>query len=535
MARTKTSTSSASKEKVAYVSGEVGKPNQSVAAIREQYKQESEKQKINYASASEDKIKKTLRDLSKSSTTSNLSTTDKNTVRGYLTGNIYANSNNLIAASKYLYYRSPIYSQIIDKYASMYCLNCRMIQPPYTFSNGLDNDALKVYDETLDYLDILSLQNNINTALVNMYICDISYNLFFHDDTGSFFYPIDPTEAAIESIYNIKDGGICLGFAIDMSKWKNAQRQSLIEWLGEPLSSMWNEYQATGIKYIHVPAEYSFVLKKRINSLDNIIPPLLPYLSQFANLNDLIDNQASADEISFYKMIYLPLKTLNSAKNSDDWEITPDLAIDYFKIASDEAIPAGISSAVIPGDELKTIEFSDNVSEDVNRVENSQQQILGGMSGMGALINSNKAINNTELIKNALRAESAYVLNGVLGQIEAWTNIQLALNNSNYCHVSYLPVTIFTKEEYRKALHEANTYAFSYRLAYGTLLDFSERETMASLLFETQLLGLQNIMKYPLQSSYTQSGNSDQGQVGEGAPEKDSGELSPSGERSRNS
>ena len=84
-------------------------------------------------------------------------------------------------------------------------------------------------------------------------------------------------------------------------------------------------------------------------------------------------------------------------------------------------------------------------------------------------------------------------------------------------------------------MHEANTYAFSYRLAYGTLLDFSERETMASLLFETQLLGLQNIMKYPLQSSYTQSGNSDQGQVGEGAPEKDSGELSPSGERSRNS
>lgn len=535
MARKKTSTSSASNEKVAYVSGEVGKTNQSVAAIREQYKQEAEKQKINYASASEDKIKKTLRDLTKNATTSSLTTTDKETVRGYLTGNIYANSNNLIAASKYLYFRSPIYSQIIDKYASMYCFNCRMIQPPYTFSKGLDNKALKLYDETLDFLDILSLQNNINVALTNMYICDISFNLFFHDDTGSFFYPIDPTEAVVDSIYNIKGGGICLGFAIDMSKFRSAQRQSLIEWLGEPLTSMWDEYQSTNIKYIHVPAEYSFVLKKRINSIDNVIPPLLPYLSQFANLNDLIDNQATADEVSFYKMIYLPLSTLNSAKNSDDWKITPDLAIDYFKIASDEAIPAGISSAVIPGDELKTIEFSDNVSEDVNRVENSQQQILGGMSGMGALINSNKAINNTELIKNALKAESAYVLNGVLGQIEAWTNIQLALNSSNYCHIHYLPVTIFTKEDYRKTLLEANQYSYAYRLAYGTLLDFSERETMASLLFETQLLGLPDIMKYPLQSSYTQSGDSEQGQVGEGAPEKDAGDLSPSGERSRNS
>ena len=233
-------------------------------------------------------------------------------------------------------------------------------------------------------------------------------------------------------------------------------------------------------------------------------------------------------------MIYLPLSTLNSAKNSDDFKVSPDLAIDYFKIAADTAIPNGVSSAVIPGDELKTIDFSDNVSEDVNRVENSQQQILGGMSGMGALINANKAINNTELIKNALKAESSYALAGVLPQVEAWTNLQLMLNVSNYCHVSYIPITIYTKEDYRKTLLEANQYGYSYRLAYGTLLGFTERQTMAALKFETEVLGLQDIMKFPLQSSYTASGNDEVGQVGQGRPEKDSGDLSPSGERSRN-
>lgn len=534
MARTKTSTTSASKEKVATVKGEVGRPNQSVAAIREQYKLEEEKQKVNFANASEDKVMRALRDLSKNVATPNLTTTTKETIRGYLTGNIYSNAQNLIMASKYLYFRSPIYAQIIDKYASMYCFDCRIIEPYYDFSKGLDlNKSLKQFDSTLEYLDILSLQNNIKGPLTNMWLCDISFNLYFKDEFGAFFYPIDPSEAVIDGIYET-ESGFCFSMALDMTKWRSQARQQLIEFLGSPLAEMYREYESTNVKYIHCPVEYSFVIKKRINSYDSIIPPLLPYLNQLASLNDLVDSQALADDISFYKLIYLPLKTLNAAKNADDFEVSPDLAIEYFKIAADTAIPNGVSSAVIPGDKLETIDFSDNVSEDVNRVENSQQQILGGMSGMGALINANKAINNTELIKNALKAESSYALSGVLEQVEAWTNLQLSLAVSNYCKIKYLPITIYTKEDYRKNLLEANQYGYMYRLAYGTLLGFSERQSMAAFKFESDVLGLQDIMKYPLQSSYTSTNEGEKGQVGEGRPEKDSGDLSPSGERSRN-
>ena len=538
MARTKSSTnSSASKTtktpKVAKVTGTVGKPSQSVAAIKEQYTLESEKQKASYAKASEDKVMRTIRDIAKNGQLTSLSTTDKEKIKGYLTGNIYSNALNLINASKYLYFRSPIYQQIIDKYASMYCFDCRKVEPPYTFSKGLDNNATRVMDDTLNFLDILSFQNTSQGPLINMWLCDVSFNLFFHDDYGSFFWPIDPSEAVIDSIYEA-DGGNCFGFAINMSKWRSQQRQDLIEFLGSPVREMYEEYLRTGISYIHVPAEYSFVIKKRVNDIYNIIPPLLPYLMQLANLNDLVDAQGTADQLSFYKMIYMPLKTISGSKVSDDFQITPDLALDYFKIAADMAIPDGVSSAVVPGDELKTIDFSDNVTENVNRVESSQQQILGGMSGMGALINANKAINNTELIKNALRAESSYALFGVLPQIEAWTNLQLALNLSERCKVSYMPITIYTKEDYRKTLLEANQYGFTYRLSYGTLLGYTERQTMASIMFEQNVLGLQDIMQYPLQSSYTASGNSETGEVGQGRPEKDAGDLSPSGERSRN-
>lgn len=526
---------SVSKQPVATVKEKVGKPNQSVAAIREQHKFEEERQMKMYANAKEDKVMRTIRDISQNVSTPTITTTDRDTIRGYLTGNIYANAKNLINASRYLFYRSPIYNKMIYTIAGMYCLDARMLTPDYSFVKGMDfNQSLKQYDDTLKFLDILNLQNNMNPVLVNTWIDDVSFNLFFKDDDGSTFWHIDPNEAIIDSIYMYR-GGWCYGFALDMSKWRSAQKQALIEWLGEPLASMWKEYQSDGIKYVHVPAEYSMVLKFHTDMMDSIIPPMLHNLIPLANLNDLADTQASADELSYYRMIYLPLPTMSGAKNPDEFEVTPDLAIDYFKIAADNAIPRGVSSAVIPGKELKTIDFSDNVSEDVNRVENSQQQILGSSGGIGALLNGNKLVNNSALIKAALKSESAYVLNSILPQIETWTNLQLYMNVSKPCRVNLLPVTIHTKEDYQKTLLEANQYSFSYRLAYGTLMDISERETMASLMFETQVLKLQDLMKYPLQSSYTTSNDGEKGTVGEGRPEIENPmDLTPEGERSRN-
>ena len=532
MARTKGTTNSASKPNTAKVTGKVGRPNQSVAAIKEEFKQQEERQKLKYASASEEKVMKTIRDITKTATSSSLKTTDKSTVRGYLTGNIYSNSNNLIQASRYLYYRSPIYNKMCNLYADMYCLDCRKLTPNYDFTKGYDEaKSLKQFEATAKFLDITNPNDTMFAPLLNMWIEDVSFNLYFKDDTGTMFWRIDPSEAIIDSEYLI-DGASCYGFAMDMSKWKNAQRQQLIEWLGSPLTEMYKEYEKTGIKYIHVPAEYSFVLKFRTDIMDAIIPPLLAYLLSLANLNDLTDSQATADELSFYRMIYLPLKVLSGAKNSDDWEITPDLAIKYFQIAADNAIPAGVSSAVIPGDKLETIDFSDSVSDDVNRVENSQQQILGSAGGAGALLNATKAVNNTALINAALKSESAYVLTSVLPQIKAWLNLQMEFVNSNRCHIDLMPVTIYTKEDYRKSLLESCQYGYTYRLAYGTLLGFTERQTLAELYFETQTLKLQELMKYPLQSSYTTSNTGDSGEVGR--PQVDDTELSPSGERSRN-
>lgn len=518
----------AKKPEVTTVSEPVGKPNLSVNEIKDIYQHDWERQQRNYANAKD--AVKYLRDLSKSIKSRTIETTDREKVRQFLTGNIGGNGKCLIKASRYLYYRSQIYNKLVHFYADMYCLECRSVTPQFDFTKGMmSQDALKQFNDTLNFLDIMNLKNNFNEVFINLWIEDASFNLFFYDKTGSMFYRIEPDECIFDSKYMIGPG---LGFAMDMSKWKSPERQLLIEQLGSPLKEMWDEYKRTGIKYVHVPDKYSAAFKLRLDLWDSVIPPIIAMFGQLANLNDLTDIQADADELSIFKLIYYPLKILNGGK-TDDFEVTPDLALDYFNRMVQEALPANVSAAAIPGDELKVIDFSNNTTQEIDRVEQSQSQILGSAGGAGALLDAQRAINNTALINAALKNETAYALSSILPQIESFTHRILLFNVKSPCKVTYFPVSIYTKEDYRKNLLEMCQYSYAMRLALGTFMGFSERETVSALHFEQDVLGLHDIMKYPLQSSYTMTGEEEKGEVGQGAPTKPDDQLSPSGDRSR--
>jgi hypothetical protein len=70
-------------------------------------------------------------------------------------------------------------------------------------------------------------------------------------------------------------------------------------------------------------------------------------------------------------------------------------------------------------------------------------------------------------------------------------------------------------------------------LAYNVFNGFSEKDTLAMLQLQ-QTIDIPNILQ-PLKTSYTSS-NEDgyTSEVGQGRPTKDEGDLSPSGDRSRN-
>ncbi len=464
-----------------------------------------------------------LRDANKTSTKT-INTINKNTLKSYMK-NLGSNEKNLRDVARYLYYRSNIMFRLVNWYADMWDLRCRKVTPKYNLTK--DNDKkkfLKSYNDTLDLLDALNLQGNMIEPLLNVYIQDVYYSLVFLDETGVFFYPLDPNECMIDGKYESGD----FGFSVDMSKWRSAQRQEIIENFGSPLKEMYQEYEENGNKYVHCPDEYAFCLKFRADTWDLVVPPFLSLFISIANLEDLVDIQAEADALSIYKLIYLPLKVLSGSKDVNNFEIDPKLSKEYFqKMLDNQAVPENVSAAIIPGDELKTIDFAKTVDSDVNSVEKSSNQILQTAGG-GAVINANN-ITSTAAFNAWLKSETEFAMSTLLPQINGFTNRILSYKLSNPAKVDHFEVSVYTKKELAEQLLESCQYGYSNKIAYNTLLGISEKETLAQNFLEEQVLGLHDLMKYPLSSSYTQSG-----EVGQGRNKIPDDELSDSGERSRN-
>lgn len=496
----------------------VSKSTPSVAEIKEWYAKNAE-------------IAKTLRDVTKTATRS-VQTINKEELKQYLQ-NIGSNEVRLRTVARYLYYRSNIFYRLVNFYADMWDLRCRKVVPPYDIAkkNGDKKKMLKSYNETLGALELMNLHGNMTEVLLNVYVQDVCYAFTYYDDTGMFFYILEPDECTIDSRYATGD----FGFSVDMSKWRNARRQQIIEFLGSPLKEMYAEYERSGEKWVHCPDDYAACFKFRTDTWDMVVPPFVSLFIQFAGLEDLVDIQAEADALSIYKLIYLPMKVHSTSTDVDSFVISPDLSHKYFQKLTDEALPDGVAGAMVPGDELKVIDFAKTVDSDVNSVEQASNQILQTAGG-GAVINANK-ITSSAAFKAWLKSETEFAMSTLLPQINGFTNRFLKYKLNNPSRVEHFEVSIYTKDDFAEQLLKSCQYSFANRLAYNTLLGFSEKDTLAMAFFENDVLGLPDIMRYPLQSSYTQGGNTEDGytsETGQGAPKKDDDDLTESGDRMRN-
>ena len=523
MARTKnTSTnSSASKEKVTV-------SKQPISAIKEQYKLEQERQKANFDKAIQS-IKK-LRDPNKNATLS-LRSYEREAIRNLLK-NPANNEEGLRKAILYLYYRSQILYRIIHWYAGMWCLNCRKVIPQYSLIK--DNDPkkmLKQYENTLDQLDIYNIQGNWHDVAVRCYLEDVCYTIFFRDKGGAMFYILDPSECKIDGRYDSLE----FSYSIDASKWKSGYRRELADWLGEPFTSILREYERTGEKWIHMPDKWGAAFKFNSDRVDMIIPPFAPLLQSLASINDLADLQALKDEASIYRLLLVPMKVLSGSKTSDDFEVSPDLLLEYYqKIV--EILPEYVAAAPIPGEVTNdnVIDFSTtSADKDIDRYQESQDTILATAGG-GAVLNANH-ITSTAAFNAWLKEESEFATSSLIPQIQGFTNRMLSYDVSgDACKVEYFETTVYTRQELREELLKSCQYSYANRLAYNTLNDISEKATLAMDYFENEVLKLPEKMTHPLQSSYTSSNTGEKGEIGQGRDKIPDDELSDSGERSRN-
>ena len=466
-----------------------------------------------------------LRDVTKTSNIT-VSTFNKEEVVSYLQ-NIGSNEINMRRLSRSLYWRSMIYYILVNFFAAMFELDCRSVIPNKNMYSPIKESnksrLLKNYYDTVNWLDAMHLTRHMYNPLIVAFREDVSYNLYWLDETGMTIIPFDGEYARIDGKYHTGN----YSFSIDMS-WFRA-RQELLEFWGEPFISLYKEYDRTRIKWQHVPEEHSLCLKYNSADYNLIAPPLMGLFLSLISLEDLGDLTAIKDEQDIYKLLIYKLKGLSGAKDSDKFEVSPQSGAVYFKQFINDALPSTVSAAMMPGSEdVQVISFDDDTTTDTNKMSKALTTLLS-FSGGGELLDSG-SINSAAAFELAKILNTNFAVAPLLPQIEGWVEMALDQKLTQPCKVKFHKVSSYTKKDFVDKQLEAAQNGLPTVLTLASAMNgYSERDTMA--LNEIQnLLNIPDIFK-PLQTSYVQSGKSnDEG----GRPKTDDTELSPSGDRTRN-
>lgn len=456
------------------------------------------KYKIQEYSKSDSEGLKMLRDISKAISLPS-STYSKSNLRTFLQ-NISSNEQNLRNLSRFLYYRSYPYWKLVNYYAKMFMLNAHIIIPEVSVNKSNNNNKiLKSFADTGAIVDRMNLPGEFLDAYITCFVEDVYYGVKYLDDTGMIFIKMDPDYCRIAGKYQNGD----FAYAMNMSYFRS--RQAYLNFLGEPFTSMYEQYlnDPQNMLWQVVPKEYAVCLKFSSDDWQTIVPPFVGMFESIISLCDLESIQAIADKQAIYKMIYFKIPTLPNAKQQNQWGVDEDTVGRYFdKMDKEGAIPDYISSVITPVD-IGSVSFNgtDKV-DDTNKLSKAYKNLFN-VAGGGQILNSGD-ITGTEAWKAAKQADTSFAISSLLSQTQSWVNRQLSYELSSPSKVVFMPVSVYTKDDYKQTLLADGQNGLPVRLALNTLNGISELQTLSLLTLENDILQLDKKF-VPLISSNTVS------------------------------
>lgn len=496
-------------------------PKQMTAAQMQQWIQDHEQELRNYNLAM-DPIRR-MKDVTKPSTR-RINALSKDVIIEYLQ-KPESYEAKLRSASWYIFFRNQVYQRLIIYFSTLFCLEARSVIPPYDLIKpDSDDKILKSFNDTVKMLGAWNINNEFFKVIVTCMLQDVSYNCAYYDDSGLFLLPLPADYCKIYGQYPSGDQAV----VVDMSFFRGTNNWLIEEW-GEPFISMWRAYELdkSAGRWQILPQKYSACFKFR-NYDETIMPPFCGILSDLINLNDIADNQAIADSLDIFKLVYLKLQTITGAKLPDEWSVNPEIAVEYFQRLINEALPDYVSAAIVPtNDDLGVVDFSSiDKTNESTKVQKATKTLLN-TSGGAQILNSAE-ISGSTAFQAAIKADTEFAISSLLPQIEGWFNRIIRNVVSNPSFIKFYHVGRLTREEFRKELLENAQYSLPSKLAIMSLDGLDALHVMSLNHLEEEVLHLGEKFNDPLKSSYTASSSDDVGR-----PTLGDDEITSDGEASR--
>ena len=319
----------------------------------------------------------------------------------------------------------------------------------------------------------------------------------------------------------------CIRFEFNyyyFDRFSESDREAMLEALGQ-------EFQEGYVKYCENRKAWRSI------GVDGIVikwdPDVLlystpPYVSTIDSLFDIEDYKQLAkakEEAGNYNLMGFTIPT------NKDGKILMDLGLakKFIEQASSE-LPNTIGVLMSPM-EMEKFNFSKpSATADQNAVADSEEQFWATSGTSELLFGTSKSSANA-LAKSIIADEiNVYPL---LRQLELWINRRLSMKNKYKFKIRFLEVTAFNQSDTFDMLLKGGNSGIPVKSALAATLGMTPYEMMAMSVLENDILQIRDTMfNQPLYSSSTMSSSEAAGDEG-GRPTKDDDDLSPEGEKTR--
>ena len=460
------------------------------------------------------------RDLNNNTNTPTFSLYTKDNITEYLS-NPYTYERQLRRAVTYIYGASSHFRRLIQYFTGLSDLS--FVVSPYRIDPKTANvrSVNRNYRKVLNAMSAMNVRSQFPKILTVCLREDTFYGTMWVTNDNITIQQLPSDYCAISTI----EGNV-LNVTFDFSYF-DAHSQYL-EYYPAEFQSKYRTYQSNRRqRWQELDSPTSFAVKCNNDILDYSLPPFAGILREVYDLEDYKQLKLTKTTLENYAMLVMTL----GIDDEGNWQMDLDKAKEFWRNL-DSVLPEEIGSVLSPMP-INKISFEKANTGDTNTISEAEQNLFTAAGVSSLLFNNDKASANALLL--SIKADQAITF-GIVKSIEDVVNrfIQAQSYGKNF-KVTFLDCSPFNRKEMGDMYLKACQYGLPFISMYAASQGMSQSEVDCMSFLENDVLNLTERF-VPLQSSSTQSAASSDGNGATdegGAPTKDVGDLTYSGEQSR--
>lgn len=460
------------------------------------------------------------RDLNNNTNAPTFSLYTKDNITEYLS-NPYTYEKQIRRAVTYIYGASSHFRRLIQYFTGLSDLS--YVVSPYRIDPKSANvkSVNRNYRKVLNAMSAMSVRSQFPKILTVCLREDTFYGTMWVTNDNITIQQLPSDYCAISTI----EGNV-LNVTFDFSYFD--ARSQYLEYYPAEFQSKYRIYQGNRRqRWQELDSPTSFAVKCNNDILDYSFPPFAGILREVYDLEDYKQLKLTKTTLENYAMLVMTL----GIDSEGNWQMDLDKAKDFWRNL-DSVLPEEIGSVLSPMP-INKISFEKSNTGDTNTISEAEQNLFTAAGVSSLLFNNDKASANALLL--SVKADQAITF-GIVKSIEDVVNrfIQAQSYGKNF-KITFLDCSPFNRKEMGDMYLKACQYGLPFISMYAASQGMSQSEVDCMSFLENDVLNLTERF-VPLQSSSTQSSASVDGEGATddgGAPEKDIGDLTDSGEQSR--